>query len=89
MQVLETNPQGIRWSDLLRAVEEHAPDTPHNSVHGGIHNILTTRTSEILKVARGTYQQAKDTAAMSTHVVAGHHQSFAGGYDPACTQRRV
>src|SRR3546814_20758730 len=59
LQILEENPQGIRWSDLLRAVEARTPDTPHNSVHGGIHNLLTTRTSDIVKVARGNYQLAK------------------------------
>jgi hypothetical protein len=57
--VLEESPQGIRWSDLLRAVETRAPNTPHNSVHGGIHNLLTTRVNDIVKVARGTYQLAK------------------------------
>ncbi len=69
LYVLERNPQGIRWSDLLRAVEATAPETPHNSVHGGVHNLLTTRSSEIVKVARGTYQLAKfmeaDDAAAS------------------------
>lgn len=59
LQVLTEYPQGIRWADLLRAVEARAPDTPHNSVHGGIHNLLTTRTDEIVKVARGTYQLSK------------------------------
>ena len=59
MAVLEANPSGIRWSDLLRAVEGGAPETPHNSIHGGIHNLLTTNTTEIQKVARGTYQLLK------------------------------
>jgi hypothetical protein len=59
MQVLEASPQGIRWMDLLRAVEANAPGTPHNSVHGGVHNLLTNRSKEIVKVARGTYQLAK------------------------------
>lgn len=59
LQVLEANPKGIRWTELLRTVEAGAPETPHNSIHGGIHNLLTTRTSEIVKVARGTYQLAK------------------------------
>jgi hypothetical protein len=59
MQVLEAHPQGIRWMELLRAIEANAPDTPHNSVHGAVHNLLTTRTAEIVKVARGTYQLAK------------------------------
>lgn len=74
MDVLEANPQGIRWSDLLRQVEASAPGTPHNSVHGGIHNLLTTRTSEISKVARGTYQLTKfvdaDNAASRDQEVA-------------------
>ena len=59
MEVLEASPKGIRWTDLLKAVETNATDTPHNSIHGGIHNLLTTRTNEITKVARGTYQLAK------------------------------
>lgn len=69
MAVLEANPQGIRWSELLRTVEADAAGTPHNSVHGGIHNLLTTHTSKISKVARGTYQLTKfvdrDNAAAS------------------------
>lgn len=59
MQVLEANPNGMRWTELLRAVEAGSPGTPHNSVHGGIHNLLTTKSTEIVKVARGTYQLAK------------------------------
>lgn len=59
MLVLEASPQGIRWSDLLRAIYARAPDTPRNSIHGGVHNLVRTRTSEIVKVARGTYQLAK------------------------------
>ena len=70
--MLELSPDGIRWTDLLRAVETDAPTTPHNSIHGGIHNLLTTRTSEIVKVARGTYRLAKyveaDNAAASEQV---------------------
>lgn len=63
MQVLEAHPQGIRWAELLRAVEATAPETPPNSVHGGVANLLNTRSTEIVKVARGTYQLAKFIAA--------------------------
>ena len=62
MQVLEANPQGIRWMELLRAVKTGAPEMSHNNVHGGVHNLLTTHTSEITKVARGTYRLAKYVA---------------------------
>lgn len=63
MLVLEAHPQGIRWMDLLRAVQASTPETLSNSVHGGVHNLLTTHTSEIAKVARGTYRLAKYVAA--------------------------
>ncbi|OAD16903.1 hypothetical protein [Achromobacter insolitus] len=70
MQVLESHSQGIRWADLLRAVVAQSPETPRNSIHGAIHNLLSTRTAEIVKVARGTYQLAKfveaDDAAASS-----------------------
>lgn len=59
MKVLDEKPEGIRWTDLLRAVEEGTPETPHNSVHGAIHNLLKTNTSEVVKIARGTYKLAK------------------------------
>lgn len=45
--------------DLFRTVEAGAPGTPHNSVHGAIHNLLTTRPAEIVKIARGIYRLAK------------------------------
>jgi hypothetical protein len=59
MKVLEANPKGIRWTELLRTVEAGAAGTPHNSIHGGIHNLLTKNSTSIVKVARGTYQLAK------------------------------
>lgn len=56
--VLESEPQGIRWADLLRRVHGDDPDTPYNSVHGGIHDLLN-RDRSIVKIARGTYQLGK------------------------------
>lgn len=58
MDVLEASPHGIRWVDLLNGVAAFAEGTPRNSVQGAIHQLLATRTSEIVKVARGTYQLA-------------------------------
>jgi hypothetical protein len=63
MEALEASPQGIRWADLVRTVIAVAPETSPNSIRGGIHNLLTIRSSEIAKVARGTYQLVKYMAA--------------------------
>lgn len=59
MEVLELHPQGIRWTDLLRTVASGTPETPHNSVHGAIHALLSRSSEEIPKVARGFYKLAK------------------------------
>ena len=69
MAVLEQAVGGIRWSDLLRQVYADDPDTPYNSVHGGIHALLTT-SREIVKVAPGTYQLTKYQDAQSDAAVA-------------------
>lgn len=60
LQVLEANPQGVRWADLLRTVAK-ASGVP--KVGGPVYNLVTTNTSEIVKVARGTYRLAKFVAA--------------------------
>lgn len=82
MQVLEANPNGIRWVELLRAVGSGAPGTPHNSIHGAIHNLLTTRTSEIAKVARGTYQLAKYVEADDAIASANETQTATTSVSP-------
>jgi hypothetical protein len=63
--VMEQHPTGIRWSDLLRAVEADEPETPHNSVHGGVHNFLTTE-KDVVKIAKGTYLLAQFLGALES-----------------------
>lgn len=60
--VLEDHPAGIRWTEILRSVEVQTPETPHNSVHGAVHQLLQSN-SQIVKVARGTYQLQKYVTA--------------------------
>lgn len=70
-EVLEAHPDGIRWTDLVQEVGATTTDTPHNSIRGATHTLVTTRASEIIKVARGFYRLAKyidseDKAALTT-----------------------
>lgn len=62
LTVLEDHPAGIRWTEILRSVEVQTPETPHNSVHGAVHQLLQSN-SQIVKVARGTYQLQKYVTA--------------------------
>lgn len=74
IQVLEANPQGIRWSDLVREVEKKAPGTPRNSIRGAVHAFLKKQTSEVIKVARGTYRLVKFVEEDDVQASAEEHQ---------------
>jgi hypothetical protein len=58
MEILDSSPDGIQWSQLLKYVHESAPDTPQNSIQGALHALLIS-SHEITKVARGTYRLKK------------------------------
>ena len=64
IDVLEQHPDGVRWSDILKLIEVQSPETPHNSVHGAVHQLLQS-DPKIIKVARGTYQLEKYATAQA------------------------
>ena len=59
IQILDQNPEGLRWSDWLRKIENEADETPHNSLRGGLHWLVSNDQETIRKVAKGTYQLEK------------------------------
>ena len=66
VQLLDSNPGGMRWSDLLKAIHAEASETPPNSIHGALH-ALFAKSDEITKIARGTYQLNKHQDAQATN----------------------
>lgn len=60
--ILESETGGIRWGELLKRIHADDPETPENSIHGGLQNLFVI-SDDIVKVARGTYQLAKYVAA--------------------------
>ncbi|WP_404713750.1 hypothetical protein [Sphingomonas sp. MMS24-J13] len=59
--LLEAEKGGIRWGEILRRIHADDPDTPQNSIHGALQNLFIVST-DIVKVARGTYQLAQYVA---------------------------
>lgn len=55
LEILESTPGGIRWSEMLKLIHMANPETPQNSIHGAL-QVLLTGSDDIVKVARGTYQ---------------------------------
>lgn len=61
-EVLKAESGGIRWSELLNRIHASYPDTPQNSIQGALHNLIVNST-DIVKVARGTYRLEQYVAA--------------------------
>lgn len=68
--ILESEKGGVRWGEILKRISADDPETPQNSIHGALQNFFVI-SSDIVKVARGTYQLAQyveaDAAIASAH----------------------
>jgi len=56
IEILKNNPNGVRYSQLIREVQTQLPDVPVNTIHGTVWNIDVERPSDIYKPARGLYR---------------------------------
>lgn len=54
LEVLESNPGGVRYSDLFRKLAEVLPDVPPNTIHGTIWD-LDKKNEQIIKPERGLF----------------------------------
>jgi len=56
IEELKPNPNGIRYSDLARKIQEDLHDIPINTIHGIIWNLETRVPNEVYKPARGLFR---------------------------------
>lgn len=56
VEILRSNPDGVRWSNLLRKVGEELPDIPGNTIQGTVWNLHQEIPTEIYKPARGLFR---------------------------------
>ena len=54
LEVLESNPDGVRYSDLFRKLADFLPDVPPNTIHGTIWD-LDKKNEQIIKPERGLF----------------------------------
>lgn len=62
--LLNSMPSGLRWSVLLKGIQQSSPETPANSIQGALLTLIQN-DADIVKVARGTYQLSKYVEAQS------------------------
>lgn len=56
IEILQGDPKGVRYSDLVRKIQEEFPDIPVNTIHGTIWNLETRAPNEVYKPARGLFR---------------------------------
>lgn len=55
VELLKQAPQGIRYSDLVRQIQEALPQMPVNTIHGTIWRLEALLPQEVYKPARGLF----------------------------------
>jgi hypothetical protein len=56
IEALKSNPDGIRYSDLVRSLQSDLPEIPVNTIHGTIWNLDARLPNEIYKPVRGLFR---------------------------------
>lgn len=56
VELIRAHPDGIRWSELIRKLQEAFPETPENTLQGSTWNLHIIRNSEIYKPTRGLFK---------------------------------
>ena len=56
VEILQSNANGIRYSELVRKIHQELPDIPINTIHGTVWNLEARVPSEVYKPARGLFR---------------------------------
>jgi len=56
IEIIKNNPDGIRYSELVRQIHQEFPDIPVNTIHGTIWNLDSRMYSKVYKPARGLFR---------------------------------
>jgi hypothetical protein len=56
IEILKSNPNGVRYSDLVRKIQGAFPDIPVNTIHGTIWDLAIRVPNEVYKPARGLFR---------------------------------
>ncbi len=56
IEVLKSNPDGVRYSDIVRKIHEEFPEFPDGTIHGTVWQLDILVPDEIYKPARGLFR---------------------------------
>ncbi|MBC7333941.1 MAG: hypothetical protein H5T85_05750, partial [Actinobacteria bacterium] len=59
IEILKSNPDGIRYSNLIRKIHEELPEIPINTIHGTVWNLDKRLPDEIYKPEKGLWRHTE------------------------------
>jgi hypothetical protein len=96
LEILDANPKGIRYSELVSQIAASLPEIPKNTVHGNVWNLDAVVPAQVYKPAKGVWKSAKYrepaeaieevTVAPPTLEVTLREEQF---YEPFATSSRL
>ncbi len=63
LELLQENPDGLRYSQLVKKIAEAFPEFPVNTIHGSIWDLDTRYPNRVYKPSRGLFRLAKYESA--------------------------
>jgi hypothetical protein len=59
LEILDREPKGIRWSELVRKVKAELPEMKPKTISGSLYNLDTVKPGEVYKPDRGVWRHLK------------------------------
>lgn len=59
IEILKSNPDGVRYSVLVREISQEFPEIPVNTIYGTVWNLETRVPNEVYKPSRGLFRYVK------------------------------
>jgi hypothetical protein len=56
LELLDSNPDGLRYSVLVKEISKNMPEVPVNTIHGTVWDLDVQQSSKIYKPSRGLYK---------------------------------
>jgi len=56
IEILKQNPQGVRYSEIVKRVKELLPEIPVNTIHGTVWDLDVQKSNEVYKADRGLFR---------------------------------
>lgn len=59
LKIIEQNPAGVRWSDLLRLLQKVGPDWHPKTINGCVWKLVEKYPDQVYKPEKGLFQLKK------------------------------